>query len=163
MKHQTGFSLVEAIVALVILATGLLVLGRFQAAKIEDTALSRQHLEAIRLLNGRLEAVKGLWLVRTARNDNADMTCTGGGATFTGKSCYQNYMNATLPTLASSSGIYTFSTPAVTNGPVATASGSLSVQVYKDVATTATWSYKGKSYSRTITLRLGNPAAGANL
>ncbi|WP_211243482.1 type IV pilus modification PilV family protein [Chitiniphilus eburneus] len=159
-SSQKGFSLIEALIAVVILSSGLLVVGRFQAAKLEDTALSKQRLEAIKILNTRLESIRSRWLIRRARVDNGSMTCASG---FSAKSCFANYLSGSLPTLPSSDGAYTLSNPVVVNGATASASGSFPIPIYKDVTVNAAWTYKGKNYTQAVTMRLGYPAMNGNL
>ncbi len=53
-----GFTLVEILVTLVILAVGLLTVGPFQADTLRNTALNKQRTAALALAQERLEALR---------------------------------------------------------------------------------------------------------
>ena len=59
-RSRAGFSLIELLVAMLVLSTGLLGLGRLTAGVIEGNRASRHHGVATLLAQDRIEAFKGL-------------------------------------------------------------------------------------------------------
>lgn len=56
---QQGFSLIEALIALAILAAGFLALGQFQSAAIQGNAQVRNKGLALSLAENRMETLRG--------------------------------------------------------------------------------------------------------
>lgn len=84
-----GFTLIEAMVALVILSVGLLALGRFQGSVTQTSAQAKTRTEALRLAQGKIELLRGFsslavldGLAALPNGANTE-TVTGSNATFT--------------------------------------------------------------------------------
>lgn len=84
-----GFSLVEAMVALVILSVGLLALARFQGSVTQASAQAKARTEALRLAQGKIETFRGfaslsalVGLANAPSGANTE-TVTGTNAIFT--------------------------------------------------------------------------------
>ncbi|OGT18948.1 MAG: hypothetical protein A2V90_03085 [Gammaproteobacteria bacterium RBG_16_57_12] len=52
---QSGFSLIEVMITVIVLAVGLIGLGKFQATLIRDTSIARERSEATALAQSSLE------------------------------------------------------------------------------------------------------------
>lgn len=59
-RSRQGFSLIELLVAMLVLSTGLLGLGRLTVGVIEGNRASRHHAVATLLAQDRIEGLKGL-------------------------------------------------------------------------------------------------------
>ncbi len=59
MRHERGSTLVEVLVALVILLTGAVSLTGLQMQLLRSERSSQQHAEAMRLAQGKLEELRG--------------------------------------------------------------------------------------------------------
>ncbi|MEO5353625.1 MAG: prepilin-type N-terminal cleavage/methylation domain-containing protein [Magnetococcus sp. XQGC-1] len=84
---KRGFSLVEALIALLILSTGLLALGRFQGSVAQASAQAKARTEALRLAEEQIEIVRGFTTLAaagttTAASGQSD-TVSGSNALFT--------------------------------------------------------------------------------
>ena len=54
-RNRQGFTLVEVLIALVVLSFGLLSLGAFQTSVIRDSAVAKERTEAVNLARAQLE------------------------------------------------------------------------------------------------------------
>ena len=73
-KTALGFTLIEAMVAMVILSVGLLALGRFQGSVTQSSAQSKARTEALRLAQAKIEqwrnfSTSSQWVLYTAGSD----------------------------------------------------------------------------------------------
>lgn len=71
-SHMQGFSLVEVLIALVILGVGLLGLARLQLAMFSGTAESVLHDSAIRLAEDQLESLRFDWAAGQSPQSGSD-------------------------------------------------------------------------------------------
>jgi type IV pilus modification protein PilV len=78
-----GFTLLEVLVALVVLATGLLALAKFQGTLMQDNALSKQRTEATMYAQQKIEMLRSYSLMTTYNTmATGSDTVTGTSATF---------------------------------------------------------------------------------
>jgi len=57
--HQTGFSLLEMLITIIVLASGLLAIGSMYGAILNANTLSKQRSEAVVLAEKKLEELRG--------------------------------------------------------------------------------------------------------
>ena len=74
--HQRGVSLVDALVACLVLSLGMLGLARFQARLQCDAELARQRSQAVRLAQRQLEGLRDPTHPATAAADDSDYRVT---------------------------------------------------------------------------------------
>ncbi len=83
-RRCAGFTLVEAMVALLILSVGLLALGRLQGTVTQSSAQAKARTEALRLAEGKIETLRGFNSMATLSGyANGSDTVTGTNALFT--------------------------------------------------------------------------------
>jgi len=82
--RQTGFTLIEALIGLVVLAVGLLALANFQTSLLSSSGLSKARTEAVNIGQQAIEDQRNL-ILQTQYTALADTTTTvtGSNATFT--------------------------------------------------------------------------------
>lgn len=85
--RENGFTLVEGMIALLILSTGLLALARFQGGVTQASAQTKARSEALRLAEDKVETIRGFASlaaasVTTVAGGESD-TLTGSNAVFT--------------------------------------------------------------------------------
>lgn len=79
-----GFTLLEVLVALVVLATGLLALAKFQGTLMQDNALSKQRTEATMYAQQKIEMLRSYSLMSTYTGmTSGSDTITGTSSSFT--------------------------------------------------------------------------------
>lgn len=69
-RHPKGFTLVEILVAIVILAVGILTVSQMTVLGMKTTAVVKQHMEAREVLAKGLEAIKLLYINDPLLTDN---------------------------------------------------------------------------------------------
>ncbi|MEO5362001.1 MAG: prepilin-type N-terminal cleavage/methylation domain-containing protein [Magnetococcus sp. DMHC-8] len=83
-EQRRGFTLVEAMVALLILSVGMLALGRLQGSMTQSSAQAKARTEALRLAEGKIEELRGFSsLAAVTGYANSADTVTGTNAVFT--------------------------------------------------------------------------------
>ncbi|MBF0400806.1 MAG: prepilin-type N-terminal cleavage/methylation domain-containing protein [Magnetococcales bacterium] len=83
-ERGSGFTLIEAMVALVILSTGLLALGRFQGSVTQTSAQAKARTEALQLAQGIIESRRSFAsLVAVNAYSNGTDMVAGSNAVFT--------------------------------------------------------------------------------
>lgn len=65
IRRQSGFSLMEVLLCILILSVGLLSLGRFQATLINNESLGKQRLEAVNLAQAKIESLRNFQVINT--------------------------------------------------------------------------------------------------
>lgn len=87
LRRQEGFSLIEVLIALVILAIGLLGLALFQTTAIKGNAIASKWTVATELAQDRLERFRHVsW-------DNVDLASSNSAGIITGPPPQPNYTN----------------------------------------------------------------------
>jgi Tfp pilus assembly protein PilV len=84
LKRTTGFSLIEAMIALIIMSFGILGLAKVHMMIANNTDVSRQRAEALRLAQQRLETMRAYPSVSSTgapSDPDRGSTCGAGGAT----------------------------------------------------------------------------------
>lgn len=123
-QRQSGFSLMEVLICILVLSVGLLSLGRFQATLINDESLGKQRLEAVNLAQAKLESLRNFQVINTT----------------TGSFAYQNIVTGS-DSVSASSASYT------RNWFVSTST----TPAYKTVTVTLSWTDQNGS-AQTIKL-----------
>ena len=89
--NQNGFILVEALVALIVVAVGILGIGKMNALLLQGTGVSKTRAEAIQLAQDRVETARNFNLqagCTDANLANASTNVTGVNANFTVATSY---------------------------------------------------------------------------
>ncbi len=140
---QSGFTLIEVLIAVIVLAVGLIAMARFQATVLQGSSLARERSEAVALAEQKIEQLRNyrdLTNSSTALDysDIAASCATGGGTTE--EAVYSN---------SSGTGNTVYSRTCTSTAPVI--SGTYS---FLQVTVTVTWNRPGGSAAdTTVTLR----------
>lgn len=98
MKSARGFTLLEILIALLILATGLLALAKFQGTLMQDNALAKQRTEATMFAQQKIEVLRSYSQMSTyAGMRTGSDTVTGTSASFTRAWTITSYTNTSAP------------------------------------------------------------------
>ena len=93
-KAAGGFTLVEVIVALLILSAGILGLVRFQGTMLANSSFSREHSEAVLIAQRKVEQLRAYTALSTTAGTLAYADLADGADTIAGKtSAYQRTWN----------------------------------------------------------------------
>jgi prepilin-type N-terminal cleavage/methylation domain-containing protein len=84
-KSSAGFTLVEVIVALLILSTGVLGLVRFQGTILANSSFSREHSEAVLIAQRKVEELRSYAALAPSAGRLAYADVIDGGDTLPGK------------------------------------------------------------------------------
>lgn len=154
--RQSGFTLIEVLIAVVVLAVGLIAMARFQATVLQGSALARERSEAVALAEQKIEQLRNY---RDLANSSTvlDYVDIAAACATTGTLETAVYSNSS----GSGNTVYSrtcTSTAAVTSGTYS----------YTPITVTVTWSRPGGSTAdTTVTLRSiitnANPRYSGNL
>lgn len=134
LLRNGGFSLIETLIAILVLAVGLAAVARFQGTLLQDSSLAKERSEAVQLAQEKLEQLRSYRQIDSSATefDFGDIVSSTTNDSIAGKS-------------ASFTRSWT-----VTNTQQTVASGTYT---YKTVIVTVTWSRAGTSQADT-TVRL---------
>ena len=82
-KKSRGFTLIEALIAVVILAVGLISLAKFQTSLVESSGETKARTEAVNLAQSELEQVRNMNYADLGSGNLPTATITGTNAQFT--------------------------------------------------------------------------------
>lgn len=96
VKNQAGFTLLEVLIAMVILSVGLLALARFQLTVIKGNTDSREITTAVVLAETKIEELMSGGFAALAAGEDTDIDTTGtAGGIFTRAWAVADYSGST--------------------------------------------------------------------